>query len=187
MNSLNHYSYGAVTEFLYRHCAGIQPMAPGFSSVRIAPKPDIRLGELSCTFDSASGQYESSWRINRDGSIYFRFEIPFGCEAEICLPEQEAIKQCAGVYEYTIHTKRDYRALYREDTPLERLLDDQRAVEILDRLLPGMVPATNRADAEAMSKSLADLRYKAALFHLPTDAYDRAISEIANIKEGADK
>ena len=38
MNSLNHYSYGAVTEFLYRHCAGIQPMAPGFSSVRIAPK-----------------------------------------------------------------------------------------------------------------------------------------------------
>lgn len=186
MNSLNHYSYGAVTEFLYRHCAGIQPVAPGFTSVRLAPKPDIRLGELPCTFDSASGKYVSAWEINRDGSLSFHFEIPFGCEATVCLPEQEPLVVDAGVFEYTIRTQRDYRALYREDTPMERLLDDPRAAAILDKFLPGAVQETDKKDAEAMSKSLADLRYKTALFRLPTDAYDRAIKEITNIKGEVD-
>lgn len=182
MNSLNHYSYGAVTEFLYRHGAGIQPMTPGFTRVCLAPKPDIRLGELSCTFDSASGRYGSAWKINRDGSLYFRFEIPFGCEATVCLPEQAPVELDAGTYEYTIRTEWDYRALYQEDTPLERLLDDPRAVAILDELLPGTVQGTDKKDAEAMSKSLADLRRRAALFRLPTQGYDRAIEEIAKIQ-----
>ena len=92
------------------------------------------------------------------------------------------MKLDAGIYEYTIRTERDYRVLYQEDTPLERLLDDPRAVTILDEFLPGTVQGTDKKDAEAMSKSLADLRYNAALFRLPTDAYDRAIEEISKIQ-----
>lgn len=39
MNSLNHYSYGSVMEFVYRHTLGIQEAAPGFSKAILAPKP----------------------------------------------------------------------------------------------------------------------------------------------------
>ena len=182
MNSLNHYSYGAVMEFLYRHGAGIQPLTPGFTRVRLAPKPDVRLGKLSCSFDSAAGNIVSQWEIREDGTLFFHFEIPFGCEAEICLPEQKYITVTAGCYDYTIRTRKDYRYLYHGETPVRSLLEDVRAVAILDQYLPGTVQDIDRADGEAMSKSLSDMRYRAELFRFPTDAYDKVIEEISKLK-----
>ena len=43
MNSLNHYSYGAILEWMYRHLAGLQPLTPGFTSVHIEPTPVWKL------------------------------------------------------------------------------------------------------------------------------------------------
>ena len=183
MNSLNHYSYGSVMEFLYRHGAGIQSLMPGFTKVRIAPKPDARLGKLACTYDSASGKIVSNWEIREDGRIQLHFEIPFGCEAEICLPEQEPFLVTAGSYDYTIQTEKDYRCLYHAETPVRTLLEDDRAVAILDRYLPGTVQSIDRSDAEAMSKSLNQMRYRAALFRAPTEAHDRVIEMISLMKK----
>ena len=183
MNSLNHYSYGSVMEFLYRHGAGIQPLKPGFTAVRIAPKPDARLGKIACTYDSASGRIVSNWEILEDGKIHFHFEVPFGCEAEISLPEQEVFVVTAGSYDYTIQTKKNYRCFYHSETPVRSLLEDDRAVEILDRYLPGTVQSIDRTDAEAMSKSLNQMRYRAELFRFPTDAYDRAIEAISALQK----
>ena len=183
MNSLNHYAYGSVMEFLYRHGAGIQLTAPGFQKVRLAPKPDARLGELCCEFDSASGKFVSEWEILPDGMLRFHFEVPFGCEAEISLPEQECFIVTAGCYDYTIRTEKDYRCLYHGDTPIRALLEDERAVAILDRLLPGTVQSVDRSDAEAMSKSLNDMRYRAELFRAPTAQYDKAIEEISKLRK----
>ena len=41
MNSFNHYSFGAVAEWMYRNIAGIQPdvKKPGFSGIIIRPVP----------------------------------------------------------------------------------------------------------------------------------------------------
>jgi len=136
MNSLNHYSYGSVVEFLYRYAAGIVPTAPGFKKARIAPCPEIRLGHMECSYDSVSGKYVSNWRIEDDGSLSFYIEIPFGCEAEVILPEQESKILEAGSYDFHIRTDKDYRALYSADTPYERLFADERAVEILKKYVP---------------------------------------------------
>lgn len=182
MNSLNHYAYGSVVEFLYRHAAGIQPAAPGFQRARLAPKPDSRLGRLSCEFDSAAGRYVSRWEIGGDGTLCFHFEVPFGCEAEICLPEREPVAVAAGSYDYTVHTRRDYRGLYTGDAPMERLLADPRAVAVLKEYLPGTAESVDRSDKEAMSKSLEDMRRKALLFRQPTEAIDRAIRAIEGIR-----
>lgn len=183
MNSLNHYSYGSVMEFLYCHGAGIQPTAPGFQKVRLAPKPDARLGKLCCEFDSAAGKYVSAWEILPDGMLRFHFEVPFGCEAVICLPEQESITVTAGSYDFTIRTEKDYRCLYHGDTPVRTLLEDARAVEILEKYLPGTVQSVDRSDAEAMSKSLNDMRYRAELFRAPTQQHDKAIGEISKLQK----
>ncbi len=178
MNSLNHYSYGSVVEFLYRHAAGIFPTEPGFRKARIAPKPEIRLGCMECSFDSASGRYVSNWRIEENGTLSFHIEIPFGCEAELTLPEQETVLLPAGCYDYSIRTEKDYRALYNADTPFERLFDDDRAVEILKKYVPAVYYGTDRSDMEAMSKGLTEERFRAMLFRQPTDQIDRAITEI---------
>ena len=182
MNSLNHYSYGSVVEFLYRYSAGIQPAAPGFRKAKIAPCPEIRLGHMACSFDSAGGRYVSSWNIEDDGSLTFHIEIPFGCEAEVFLPEQDSKLLTAGSYDFQIRTQRDYRALYSGSTPYERLFEDDRAVAVLKKYVPEIVAGTDRADAEAMSKCLNDSRYRAQLFRMPTEAFDKAIREIETIR-----
>jgi alpha-L-rhamnosidase len=99
MNSLNHYSYGSVMEYVFRDLAGLQSLAPGFTRVRFAPQPTSRLQELSFAYESVSGRYASHWRINADGTLTVRFEVPFGCTAEALLPGGDTLELEAGVFE----------------------------------------------------------------------------------------
>lgn len=87
MNSLNHYAYGAIMEWVYRDVAGLNPVscAPGFRKARIAPRPDYLLPKVSVRYNSAMGWYESSWEIQKDRFIW-DVEIPFGAEATLVFP-----------------------------------------------------------------------------------------------------
>ena len=82
MNSMNHYAYGSVVEWMYRCMCGINPVeeAPGFARARIAPVTDPRFEYARASYDSASGLYESGWR-RQDGEVVFDVTVPFGCEA----------------------------------------------------------------------------------------------------------
>lgn len=181
MNSMNHYAYGSVMEFMYRSAAGLRPTSPGFRSVQIAPHPDIRLGHLECTYDSAYGNYVSNWNINEDGSISFHIEVPFGCIAEVCLPEQEVITVEAGSYDYTVRTTQNYRSLYKVTTRFETLLKDERAVEVLNECMPGFVDSLDRNDREAMTRSLENELVQAAVFRQPDEHIRKAIEGITAI------
>jgi alpha-L-rhamnosidase len=65
MNSLNHYSYGAVVEWIISRCAGLRQAddSMGFRSVVFDPHPDARLGSASAHYRSASGTWAISWQI----------------------------------------------------------------------------------------------------------------------------
>ena len=100
MNSLNHYAYGSIVEWMFRDMCGIQPSedGAGFKRFRVEPKPDYRIGSAGATLDSASGHIASAWEI-KDGMLFFRFTVPFDARAEIVLPDAdlEVIReQCAG-------------------------------------------------------------------------------------------
>ncbi len=88
MNSFNHYAYGAVQEWMYRHIAGIETTeeAPGFASPILQPKPDTRApeeipeGQVKMTwaktsFDSASGLIVSNWDTT-DGGLVYECTVP---------------------------------------------------------------------------------------------------------------
>lgn len=92
MNSLNHYSYGSVMEYVYRYMAGIQEAEPGFKKVRFAPQLNNKLGYVTYSYDSVSGKYTSAWKINEDGTVTVRFEVPFGCSAVAVLPDVAEMK-----------------------------------------------------------------------------------------------
>ena len=42
MNSMNHYAYGAIVEWMYRYMCGINPVeaSPGFKRAMLRPIPD---------------------------------------------------------------------------------------------------------------------------------------------------
>jgi alpha-L-rhamnosidase len=87
MNSLNHYAYGAVMEWVYRDAAGINPVeeAPGFRRALIRPRPDKRLPKVAFAFESPVGRYESAWELTEEG-FSWQIEIPFGATAKVVFP-----------------------------------------------------------------------------------------------------
>ena len=85
MNSMNHYAYGSIVEWMYRFMAGLNPSKPGFARVTITPKTDARFDYVHAKYDSASGVYESGWKHIEGGEAY-SVVIPFNCEADF-VPE----------------------------------------------------------------------------------------------------
>lgn len=67
MNSLNHYAYGSIVEWMFRNMAGINPVEeqPGFRHIQLAPQPNSRINQVKASLNSASGLYESQWSIIR--------------------------------------------------------------------------------------------------------------------------
>ena len=157
MNSLNHYAYGSVMEYVYRHIAGIQSLAPGFAKVQFAPQPNCKLGHLHCAYDSVSGRYVSDWKINEDGTLTVHFEVPFNACAVAILPgtDGRTVELKAGVYEETYRPNVDYRMRYSMDTRLDQLKDDEEAMDILAQDLPALVGIIRSNNEESLSMSFA--------------------------------
>lgn len=84
MNSFNHYAYGSVAGWVYEEAAGITPCdeEPGFARVRIAPKPDARMGWLTASVDTAHGTIRSEWAYE-DGRVRYQIATPVPAEIVI--------------------------------------------------------------------------------------------------------
>lgn len=155
MNSLNHYSYGSIVEWMFRNMAGINPVEekPGFKKFRIAPMPNYQITRTDARLRSASGLIESSWEIEGK-QLRFRFSVPFDTEAEIVLPDApldvirkaaadvEEIRQDgknvviradAGNYEFCYEPSTPYRKIYSLDSSWEELKANPKTWEILER------------------------------------------------------
>ncbi len=87
MNSLNHYAYGSIVEWMYRNMCGLRPCedGPGFVKAAIAPQPDSRIPWVKCRYDSAAGEYRINWEYKED-SWNLEIEIPFNAFATVTLP-----------------------------------------------------------------------------------------------------
>lgn len=93
MNSFNHYSFGAVAEWMINTLAGIQPAEPGFGAIRIQPLIPMgqplddapRLDHIHAEYESIHGRIASTW--HRDGDAFvLEVTIPANTEAEVHLP-----------------------------------------------------------------------------------------------------
>ena len=99
MNSCDHYAYGSVMEYFYRRIAGIEPIAPGFRSVRISPVPCKGLARVNASFESASGLIRAGYE-QKDGKIVFFAEVPEGVAAEFVSPDGRKAGFC-GSFSYS--------------------------------------------------------------------------------------
>ena len=86
MNSLNHYSYGSIVEWMYRYMCGtdVQEGGAGFRRFVVKPYVDERFEWVSMEYNSACGKIASSWKKTKQG-YDFRVEVPFDTEAEFVL------------------------------------------------------------------------------------------------------
>ncbi len=77
MNSLNHYAYGAVADWMYRFAAGVDasPLDAGFHTVVLHPVFDARLSPLKFEYQSSYGDIKSSWTM-KGKSVEWNVTLP---------------------------------------------------------------------------------------------------------------
>ena len=168
MNSLNHYAYGSIVEWMYRYMAGISPNENygGFKHFTIAPKPNYQIPEVECRLNSASGNIVSKTLIE-NGRVTISVEIPFDTSARLVLPDANTkemeelltnrtdIKKWemqgndanlileSGSYDFTYFPAVPYRKVYSENSPMEELEKNPKTKKILDEQyfpLVGQIP-----------------------------------------------
>ena len=90
MNSYNHYAFGAVGEWIYRHAAGIDTpdSGAGFGRFVLAPHPATRLRSLRATYDSRWGTIVSEWQTTPAGEVTMHVIVPANTRATVLVPGQ---------------------------------------------------------------------------------------------------
>jgi len=88
LNSLNHYAYGAIGEWMYRVMAGLEidPSKPGYKHFYVQPKPGGGFTHVDLSYQSQYGQIQSNWLID-EGQFSLTVEIPVNTTATIKLPK----------------------------------------------------------------------------------------------------
>ena len=96
MNSFNHYSYGAVGEWMYETMAGINAddQNPGYKHIVLCPQPDNRtalpegqerITWVDATFQSVYGKIGSAWKKGEGNATTYRVSIPANTTATLVL------------------------------------------------------------------------------------------------------
>ena len=95
-DSLNHYSYGAITGWLIGGVCGIQQEG---RKITIKPIACKELSHAKAVYDSPVGRIESGWKCEGD-KITFKFVIPANTVAEVVLPNGERHELAPGVHQF---------------------------------------------------------------------------------------
>lgn len=85
MNSLNHYAYGAIGEWMYERIGGIAPLEAGYKTIKIAPKPRKPLTSASTSLETPYGKVSSSWKV-KGNEFQLSVIIPPNTSAKVIIP-----------------------------------------------------------------------------------------------------
>lgn len=99
IGSLNHYSKGAVCEWLFSGMCGIKVC--GERRFVIEPLPGGHVSFARACYDSIYGRVESGWE-RQGGRTVFTVSVPPNCTAEIKLPDGRRETAEAGSYRFEV-------------------------------------------------------------------------------------
>lgn len=87
MNSINHYAYGTVFDWIFGVSIGIKTIseAPGYKEIKLTPHPHKSLGFATASIDTKHGCIRVHWYYKND-IVYYEFNIPDGVTAHLTLP-----------------------------------------------------------------------------------------------------
>jgi len=83
-----HPMFGSVSEWFFKHLAGINPDpgSPGFSKIILKPLFPAGLENVQCKFNSASGVIVSGWQKKNNNTYIYSLSVPGRATAQLILP-----------------------------------------------------------------------------------------------------
>ena len=208
MNSLNHYAYGSVVEWMYRYMAGLNTVkdCPGFRYVKLTPMPDYRFKYMNASYNSPVGLYESCWSIEENGGLKFKFKIPFNASATLVLPdanleevylngsllkeselisiskgENVVVELVSGVYEFNYNPTKPYIRYYNTSMSLDELLSHDEVGKIVMDNSEAVVALMSGMGKSLSYKSMRELDHM-PFFHTNEEEMDLIDKLIGDIK-----
>ena len=180
MNSFNHYTFGSVCEAIYSRIAGLRNLAPGWRKVMIKPQINYRMKNMNYTFESISGKYEIFWKW-KNNKFNLIVTIPYGCEAEIILPNGINHNVKDGKYFYECDINKNIYSSFSVDTPIIDIIKDNNGNKILKTMLPKMYEIINQKQEKIKINSIRSLNY---LFKLnySSDIIKKCNDELSKIE-----
>ena len=88
MNSLNHYSYGSVGQWMHEKLCGIRAVEAGYRESVLAPRPIEDLDFAEGALDTIYGRLSCRWKRRKDGKegYHVRVCVPANTRATVILP-----------------------------------------------------------------------------------------------------
>lgn len=86
MVSLNQPMFGAVLDWVYQYVAGLGRAAPGYSAVRLQPRPAVAVTSAKAALATRHGRLAIDWYLDDDGSLVADVDLPFGVTGLLDLP-----------------------------------------------------------------------------------------------------
>ena len=99
MVSFNHYSLGAVADWLHRVVAGLAPAAPGYREIEVRPQPGGSLTSARAEHVTPYGSASSAWRIDGEALVVDVVVLP-NTRARVVLPSGEQVTVGSGVHSF---------------------------------------------------------------------------------------
>ena len=96
--SLNHYSKGAVCEWIFEKMCGVA--VDGENHFMIAPNPGGHFNYAGFSYDSVYGTVSCKWKLDENGKYIYAITIPANTSACVMLPGYEKMQLCAGTYNF---------------------------------------------------------------------------------------
>lgn len=90
MNSFNHYSLGAIGDWLYRSAVGIREEEPGYKSIIIRPHTGGDFENMEAKTETPYGDVAAAWKAEKNVLTHLDVEIPFNTSAKIYVPAASA-------------------------------------------------------------------------------------------------
>lgn len=140
MNSLNHYAYGSIGDWIYHKMAGISQIEPGYKKFRIKPMFVKGIEDVCGEFESVYGKIVSCISC-KNGKIKIHIEVPANTTAVLMLPEKEEKQEVgSGIYDYEYDTETSLKLdRYSMDSTLGEIIAEPLAVEMFNNMAPGML------------------------------------------------
>ena len=90
MNSFNHYSYGAIGDWLYRSAVGIRETSAGYKTISIRPHVGGGFENMHASTRTPYGVVAAEWHAENDSLRTLEVTIPANTTAEIFVPAPSA-------------------------------------------------------------------------------------------------
>ena len=197
MNSMNHYTYGSVLEWIFRHVVGINEIdtEPGSRHMELCPQLCPQLGSAHGSYDSPAGEYTCGWELADDRHVTIRLSVPFGCTADVKLPlapdevftdgaaagnalfasvTDGTCRVGSGSYEVSYELIQPRKEEFSLDTPIEQLLKDPDVKAKLSEVIP-----LNLIPNQALPMSIREM---AEYFH--SDITEEQLQHIEGLLAG---